>query len=98
MIQTWSAAAEDERGERHGARHLDDLGSEEDLPAVEAVREDAAEEREEQKRRVAEEGVEAEERDVDPVIVRISQFCATSCIHVPTLDVKAPAHMRRKSR
>ena len=35
---------------------------------------------------------------VDPVIVRISQFCATSCIHVPTLDVNAPAHMRRKSR
>src|SRR5215813_11272320 len=37
-------------------------------------------------------------RNVDPVIVRISQFCATSCIHVPTLDVKAPAHIRRKSR
>jgi hypothetical protein len=37
-------------------------------------------------------------RDAEPVIVRMSQFCATVCIHVPQLDVNAPAHRRRKSR
>ncbi len=34
-------------------------------------------------------------RNADPVMVRISQFCATSCIHVPTLEVNAPAQRRR---
>ena len=34
-------------------------------------------------------------RKAEPVIVRISQFWATSCIQVPTLDVNAPAQSRR---
>src|SRR5215831_3594229 len=28
----------------------------------------------------------------------MSQFCATICIHVPTLEVQAPIHWTRKSR
>jgi hypothetical protein len=35
--------------------------------------------------------------DAEPVIVRTSQFWATVCIHVPTLDKNAPVHSRRKS-
>ena len=36
--------------------------------------------------------------DEDPVIVTTSQFCATFCIHVPMVDVKAPHQSTRKSR
>ena len=31
-------------------------------------------------------------------MVSTSQLCATFCIHVPMLDVKAPVHSTRKSR
>src|SRR5688500_1639804 len=36
--------------------------------------------------------------DEGPAIVRTSQLCATFCIHVPMLEVKAPIHSTRKSR
>lgn len=36
--------------------------------------------------------------DLDLAIVTISHACATFCIHVPTLDVRAPIQRRRKLR
>ena len=36
--------------------------------------------------------------DREPAIVRISHACATFCIHVPILDVRAPIQRRRKLR
>ena len=66
-------------------------------PAVEPIGEHAADEREEHDRELLEKSVEAEE-NAEPVSERMSQFCAVSCVQVPTLDVQAPIHWTRKSR
>jgi hypothetical protein len=36
--------------------------------------------------------------DAVPLSVTISQACATFCIHVPMLEMRAPVQRRRKSR
>ena len=36
--------------------------------------------------------------NAEPVIVRTSQRCATCCIQLPVVEVKAPSHKTRKSR
>jgi hypothetical protein len=92
---------EDEPGEEERGRHLHELRPEQDAAPVEAVREDSAEEREEEERRVAEERVEPEEergaaqRQDEPVLRDLLQFCATSCIQVPTAEVNAPPQRSR---
>ena len=67
-------------------------------PAIVAVGEHAADEREQDDRQLLQEGVEAEEERRSVVSETTSQFCATICIHVPMLEVQAPIHWTRKSR
>ena len=67
-------------------------------PAVVAVGEHAADEREQHDRQLLQERVEPEEERRRWSARATSQFCATICIHVPMLDVQAPIHCTRKSR
>ena len=54
------ASLKDEAGERERGRHLDELRADQQPPAIVAIGDDAAEEREEQDRQLAEEVVEPE--------------------------------------
>ena len=72
--------------------------SEQRPPAIVAIGEDAADEREQDDRQLLQERVEAEEERRSSVSETTSQFCATICIHVPMLEVQAPIHCTRKSR
>ena len=88
----------DEAREEKRRRELDDLRDQEDPPAVHPVGKDAPEEREERGTASPAERAAHARYAALPEIVKTSQLCATVCIHVPTLDVKAPAQRRLKSR
>ena len=60
MCQMLDVPEEDERGQRERRRHLDVLRAEQQPPAIVAIGDDAADEREEQDRQLAEEVVEPE--------------------------------------
>ena len=78
--------------------HLHVLRAEQQLPAIVAIGDDAADEREEQDRQLAEEIVEAEVERRTSVSSRTSQLWATFCIQVPTVEANAPNQSTRKSR
>ena len=59
MCQIVDVLGEDEHGQRERRRHLDVLRAEQQLPAIVAIGDDAADQREEQDRQLAEEVVEA---------------------------------------
>ena len=100
MCQMRTTSEEDEGGEREGRRHLHDLRHQHHVTAVAAVGHDAADEGEEQDRALPRGSCRARGRTPSavPVSVTISQAWATFCIHVPMLDVRAPAQSSRKSR
>ena len=87
----------DKNGKRDRGSHLHQLRADQQVPAVHAVGNHAAEEGKQEDRDVAQERVEPEKKR-RLVISNTSQFCAISCIHVPMLDVQAPNQRSRKSR
>ena len=90
----------DERGQRERRAHLDVLRHEQQLPAIVAIGDDAADQREEQDRQLRRETNRGRGRTPTtvPVSVSTSQFCATFCIQVPMVEVNAPNQRTRKSR
>ncbi len=62
MIQTWIASGQDQSRQQERARHLHELRTQQDAPSIEPVGQDAAEEREQQKRRIAEKRVESQQK------------------------------------
>ncbi len=92
------AALIDERRQRERGGHLDELRADEQPPAIVAIGDDAAEQREEQDRQLPEEVVEPEVERDELVRSRTSQLCATFCVQVPTVEAKAPNQSTRKSR
>ena len=79
-------------------RHLDVLRRQQRPPAIVAIGEHAADEREQDDRQLLQERVEAEVERPSPVSERTSQFCATICIQVPMLERAGAESTARGSR
>ena len=97
MCQTWITLNADEDGQHEGAAHLHVLRADQHVPAVHAVGDHAADQREQEDRDIAEERIEPEQKGR---LARSRRPASLGhfCIHVPMLEVQAPIHMRRKSR
>ena len=98
MCQISISAEVHEHGEDGGGRQLDPLRGHQREPAIVAIGDDAADEREEHDRQLLQERVEAEDKTPTAVSDSTSQFSARLCIQVPMLEAQAPNQSTRKSR
>ena len=85
-------APEHQRRQRQRRRHLHVLRGEQQAPAIVTIGDDAADQRQAAGSAAARGSRRGPGRTTDLVSSRMSQLCATFCIHVPTVEVKAPNH------